>query len=315
MSPPPGLLVLRALGIGDLATAVPALRGLRAAYPRHRLMLAAPAWLAPLVDLVDAVDVQVPVADLAPRTWHVPAPEVGVNLHGRGPQSHRLLRASAPGRLLAFACPEADHPDGPPWNDDEHEVARWCRLLAWHGIPADPADLDLRPPSHTAPAGTTVVHPGAKSGTRRWPVGRFAAVARHLAADGHRIVVTGGPGEERTADAVAEAAGLAPSAVLAGQTGLDELAALVAHARLLISGDTGVAHLATAFRTPSVILFGPMAPSRWGPPPARTRHRAIWHGTASEPGNAPGPRPHQALLRITPEEVLDAAAAVTATAH
>jgi ADP-heptose:LPS heptosyltransferase len=311
----PELLVLRALGIGDLATAVPALRGLRAAYPRHRLALAAPDWLAPLVRLVEAVDVQVPVADLTPRAWDVCRPELAVNLHGRGPQSHRLLRAASPGRLLAFACPEAGHPDGPPWRDDEHEVARWCRLLRWHGVPTDLTDLDLRPPvdgAPAAPAGTTVVHPGAKSGRRRWPVDRFAAVARRLAADGHRVAVTGGPGEEPMAFAVADMAGLAPSAVLAGRIGLGELAGLVARARLLISGDTGVAHLATAFGTPSVILFGPMAPSRWGPPPDRWRHRAIWHGTVSEPGDASTPDPHPALLRITAEEVIDAAVAVTA---
>jgi ADP-heptose:LPS heptosyltransferase len=308
----PELLVLRALGIGDLATAVPALRGLRAAYPRHRLVLAAPAWLAPLVRLVEAVDVQAPVADLAPRVWDVPGPELAVNLHGRGPQSHRLLRAAAPGRLLAFACAEAGHRDGPPWRDDEHEVTRWCRLLGWYGIASDPADLDLRPPADPAPVGTIVVHAGAKSGLRRWPVDRFATVARRLAADGHRVVVTGGAGEEPVAFAVAEAAGLGPSAVLAGRTGLGELAALIARARLLISGDTGVAHLATAFGTPSVILFGPMAPSRWGPPPDRRPHRAIWHGTVSEPGDTPARKPHPALLRITAEEVLDAAAAVTA---
>src|SRR5581483_659270 len=160
--PAPVLLVLRALGIGDLATAVPALRGLRAAHPRHRLALAAPAWLAPLVRLVDAVDVQVPVADLAPRAWDLPAPDLAVNLHARGPRSHRLLRAANPARLLAYACPEADHLDGPLWNDDEHEVARWCRLLAWHGIPADPDDLDLpSPPEDAAPTGATIVHPGA----------------------------------------------------------------------------------------------------------------------------------------------------------
>ena len=54
--------------------------------------------------------------------------------------------------------------------------------------------------------------------------------------------------------------------MLAGETDLLTLAATIAHARLLLCGDTGLAHLATAFGTPSVVLFGPTPPARWGPP-------------------------------------------------
>ena len=68
--------------------------------------------------------------------------DMAVNLHGRGPQSHRALRGLRPGRLVAFA---AEGHDGPPWREDEHEVRRWCRLLEQHGIAADPGDLSLRP--------------------------------------------------------------------------------------------------------------------------------------------------------------------------
>src|SRR4029450_13442480 len=90
-------------------------------------------------------------------------------------------------------------------------------------------------------------------------------------------------------------------------TSLAELAGLVAHARLVVSGDTGIAHLATAYRTPSVVLFGPVPPRRWGPPPDRPYHRAIWHGTRVDPGDAPGPGVHPALLSIGVGEVLAAA--------
>jgi len=58
------VLALRALGIGDLAVAVPALRGLRAAFPDRRLTLAAPDWLAPLVELTGAVDQLTPLSNL-----------------------------------------------------------------------------------------------------------------------------------------------------------------------------------------------------------------------------------------------------------
>jgi ADP-heptose:LPS heptosyltransferase len=273
------MLVLRALGIGDLATAVPALRALRAARPGEVLALAAPAWLAPLVELTGAVDRHIHVDDLAPQP--LPRAEWAVNLHGRGPQSHRLLLAAGPDRLLGFACRLAGHSDGPEWMSQEHEVNRWCRMLRWYGIPADPDDLDLRRPRPRGvrlPDGATVVHVGAKEVARRWPADRFAAVARELAAAGHRVAITGSAAELPLAARVARRAGLPGTTVYAGRTDLTRLAALVARARLVVTGDTGVAHLATAYRVPSVVLFGPEPPWRWGPPANRPWHRVIWPG-------------------------------------
>jgi ADP-heptose:LPS heptosyltransferase len=183
-------------------------------------------------------------------------------------------------------------------------------MLGWYGIRTDPTDLDLIRPTGAGPAGATVIHPGAKSPARRWPVDRFAAVARTLAAGGHRVVVTGSAAERPAALAVARSAGLPPDAALAGRTDLADLAGLVATARLVVSGDTGIAHLATGYRTPSVVLFGPVPPRLWGPPADRPYHRAIWHGTNAEPGD--GPDPHPALLAITPDEVVTAAREATA---
>jgi ADP-heptose:LPS heptosyltransferase len=307
------ILVLRALGVGDLAAAVPALRGLRTAYPGRRLVLAAPQWLTPLIDLVGGIDEVVATDGLGAR--RLPTAGIAVNLHGRGPESHRLLQRTHPGALWAFANREAGHPTGPRWIEEEHEVRRWCRLLSGYGVDTDESDLDLTVPPRPVPAGLTVIHAGAKAAARRWPPDRFAAVARALAERGHRVVVTGSAAERHLAVRVAEAAGLPPRAVLAGRTGLGDLAALVAHGRLVISGDTGIAHLATAYRTPSVVLFGPMPPARWGPPPGRPYHRAIWHGTRAEPGDGPGATVHPALLRITVEEVLAAAGEVERSRH
>jgi len=209
-----------------------------------------------------------------------------VNLHGRGPQSHAIALAAAPQRLIAFA-----HPDvpvtraGPRWRAQEHERARWCRMLAESGIPADPADLRVRPPAIAPPrglTGVTVVHPGAASPARRWPPERFAAVARAERAEGRRVVITGGPAEAPLARHVAELAGVGDRDVLAGRTSLIELAAVVAGAGRVVCGDTGVAHLATAFGTPSLTLFGPVAPAEWGPP-RDARHRLLWRGRRGDP--------------------------------
>jgi ADP-heptose:LPS heptosyltransferase len=323
---------LRALGVGDLATAVPALRALRAAFPDRELVLAAPRWLAPLVDLVGGIDRLVPTDGLGPPAEPIGAVELAVNLHGRGPESHRLLQRLRPVRLHAFACAEAGHVDGPRWRADEHEVLRWCRLLRWHGIGVDPSDLALhRPPAGQAPAGVTIVHPGAKAAERRWPPARFGAVARYLAARGHRVVITGSPSERGIAHQVATHADLPATAVVAGDTDLADLAGLVAYGRLVISGDTGIGHLATAYGTPSVLLFGPVAPAQWGPPQDRPWHRAIWCGpvaaapapgaaqrAAGAAGRAPGaagraPGPHPALAAIDVPQVLAAVAEVERT--
>jgi ADP-heptose:LPS heptosyltransferase len=311
------IVALRALGIGDLATAVPALRGLRVAFPDQVLALAAPRWLAPLVALIGGVDQLIPVDGLGRYEWPVADPYWAVNLHGSGPQSHRLLRATRPQRLVAFACAEAGHSDGPAWRAEEHEVRRWCRLLDWYGVETDPDDLMLRrPPADLVPVGVSIVHPGAKAAQRRWPVNRFAAVAGELVAHGHRVVVTGAPAERGIAEQVATRAGLPADTVLAGGTNLTELAALVAHARILVSGDTGIGHLATAYATPSVLLFGPVAPTQWGPPANRPWHRALWTGPvdsadvgATSVSPAPG-KPHQALAALGVEQVLAAASEV-----
>jgi ADP-heptose:LPS heptosyltransferase len=266
----PRLLVLRALGLGDLLTAVPALRALRRAFPDHETVLATPHSLAPLVELADVADRVLDTAGVAsPPTavaWSEPPPDVAVNLHGRGPQSHRLLDSLRPGRLVAFACDETGHA-GPRWHDDEHEARRWCRLVSHAtGLPADPLDLRLAPPEVPRPVPeAAVVHPGAAYPSRRWPVDRFAAVARALAERGLPVVVTGGSGEVALAEEVRRLAAPAPVTVLAGRTGLLDLAALVRQARLVVCGDTGVAHVATAYGTPSILLFGPTPPSRWGP--------------------------------------------------
>ena len=299
------VLVYRALGLGDFLTGVPAYRAVAQAFPTYDVSLAAPEALRPLAALSAAVDTFLPTAGLCAPPWHGSPPDVVVNLHGSGPQSHRLLQAMRPARLVAFRRDDLGVA-GPAWCDDEHEVRRWCRLLTDSGIPADPAALDMVVPEEPPPiAGATVVHPGAADVARRWPAERFAAVARELADAGDAVGVPGVPAERPLAESVARLAGLRQDRVLAGRLSLGAMAALVASARLVVCGDTGVAHLATAYRTPSVLLFGPMSPALWGPPADRRQHRVVWHADrAANP--AVRESPHPAVLAIDVDEVLAA---------
>jgi serine phosphatase RsbU (regulator of sigma subunit)/ADP-heptose:LPS heptosyltransferase/anti-sigma regulatory factor (Ser/Thr protein kinase)/anti-anti-sigma regulatory factor len=302
----PVALVLRALGLGDLLAGVPALRALRRALPDHEVVLATSPVQDPLVRLTRAVDRLLPQAELEAIAWSGGPPDVAVDLHGNGPASHDILAELRPGRLVAFDRPGAA--DGRPvWDDDEHERHRWCRLVteSWP-VSADPDDLLLDPPgAEPLVDGAIVVHPGAAFPARRWPPDRFAAVAGQL-RDLGPVVVTGGPGETGLARQVAAAAGLPDAAVLAGRTDVHQLAALVSRARLVVCGDTGTGHLATAYRTPSVLLFGPTPPHRWGPP-AHGPHTVIWKGDGV--GDPWARRPDPALLRIGTAEVVEAARA------
>jgi hypothetical protein len=288
------------------------MRALADAFPNHRRLLAAPAALAPLAEVAGPVHATIPVAPLASLPPAAHGADIAVNLHGCGPQSHRVLLAARPRRLIAYAHPDVVESDGgPTWPGDRvHEVSRWCSLLGAFGIPADPDRLELNPPRAvtlpTGAAGATVIHPGAASPARRWPPNRWAAVAQAEAAAGRTVFVTAGPGEERLAAAVLHAAGAAnerSAAILpAGPTGFLQLAALVAAAGRIVCGDTGVAHLATALGTPSVVLFGPTPPTRWGPP-HRPIHRVLWAGSTGSPH---AQRPDPGLLRIEVGAVLDA---------
>jgi ADP-heptose:LPS heptosyltransferase len=306
----PRLVALRALGLGDLLTAAPALRALARAYADHDRALAAPATLAPLVALVEPGTRLVPVGELEPLPAELHGADTAVNLHGRGPQSHRLLLEAAPARCLWFHNDEVPESRGAPrWRPGEHETRRWCRMLAEHRIPAEPGDLDIAAPPGPPPqaaVGATLLHPGAASAARRWPAERFAAVARAERDAGRQVVLTGGDEEVELARFVARHAGLDPGCVLAGRTDLAGLARAVAAAARVLCGDTGVAHLATALGTPSVVLFGPTAPTEWGPPPERPWHRVLWRGPAAGGGDPHGEAPDPALLALEPRDAIAA---------
>lgn len=301
----PELLVLRAIKLGDLLVAVPALHALRRAFPDHRISLATTAWLAPVVDLLPDVDVHLAQHGLDhPIGAPAGAVDVAVNLHGAGPESSDLVAALGARRVIGHADPTNGF-DGPAWPEDVHERERWTRLLTWHGVPADPDDVGIaRPVGPPAVSGAAVVHIGAFHGARHWPTDRFAAVVGGLRDRGFDVVLTGGADDVDRAAAVAETAGLAPGAVLAGVLGLQEFAGVIAAARLVVTVDTGAAHLASAYGIPSVVVFGPAPPEAWGPP-ASGPHVVLTDASVRR-GDVFAEDPDPALLAIGPDDVLAA---------
>jgi ADP-heptose:LPS heptosyltransferase len=192
-----------------------------------------------------------------------------------------------------------------------HEVERMLSVAAAAGFPplADTA-LRLRGPLPdvsglaAGPPGYVVVHPGASVPARAVPPAQCAAYVRALAGDGWRVVVTGAPGERPLTAAVAGRHALD----LGGRTSLAELAAVLAGAAAVVTGNTGPAHLAAAAATPVVSLFAPVVPLErwrpWGVPHVVLGAQdALCAGSRARHCPVPG---HPCLTEVTEKEVVGA---------
>ncbi|AEW97506.1 MULTISPECIES: glycosyltransferase family 9 protein [Streptomycetaceae] len=179
--------------------------------------------------------------------------------------------------------------------------------------PGDSGGLRVRElPDTTALTGPDpylVVHPGAAVPARAWSPGRAQAAAAALSRAGHRVVVTGGPAEKELTAQVAGDHALD----LGGRTGLPKLAAVLAGASAVVTGNTGPAHLAAAVGTPVCCLFAPVVPAeRWAP--YRVAHVLLGRadapcaGTRARACPVPG---HPCLDSVTDEEVVAAVTELT----
>ncbi len=320
----PRVLVLRHHGLGDLMTVQPALHALRRRFFGHALVVTCPSWLVPLAahlgtadQLVSEMSARAPrgptrvdpsrhqrvdAALLANVLAEVQGVDVLVSLRTPGPELMALVRTLAPRLFVSYRC------DGlpvtaafPELDFNDHILTRWRRLLGAVGIDQRDADLyaDMAVPDSRR--GFTVVHIGAGSPARLWPLARWVEVIGHLEATGHRVVLTGSIDEVPRVAEACRRAGLPADRNRSGSSDIMDLAHLVAGARLVVCVDTGVSHLATAFRRPAVTLFGPVPPAWWGPPPGNPRHRCLWTGrTGDNYGSATDP----GLMEISVECVL-----------
>lgn len=199
-----------------------------------------------------------------------------------------------------------------PENQPEAERARAIAAAAGFTLP--PGDIgELRiessaatPPEVDALGAFIVVHPGASASARRWPSDHFAEVVRQLDARGISVAVTGGPDE---IDLTAEVSGGGAHALdLGGVTALPALAALLARASVVITGNTGPAHVAAAVGTAVVSLFSPVVPAvRWAPYGVPFVLLGDQHAPCRDSRARECPVPgHPCLSSVSPEQVVAA---------
>lgn len=122
--------------------------------------------------------------------------------------------------------------------------------------------------------------PGAEFGpAKRWPSEHYAGLARDFMGRGFKIALFG---SRNDADVTAEIAALAPGVVdLAGQTRLEDAIDLIAAARLAVSNDSGLMHVAAAVGTPIVAVYGSTSPENT--PPLAERRDLVWLGLSCSP--------------------------------
>lgn len=337
MSADPRILAVRFSSIGDVLLITPLIRALRARHPGATISALTRAGFAPLLsdnphlDEVLTLDPGQSVAALARELRGRNYTHL-LDLHGN--LRSRVLRLLVPGRWCGYHARrkqrrvlirskrdtyrglvpvaeryfEAAHaldvtPDGGPAEFHLHPSARE-RADQW--LAAQGMELGGR---------FVLMAPGAAHATKRWPPESWRSLVQTVTGRGTRVVVLGGAQDEALCRDIASA-GKGATAWVAGELGLQESGALIESAAVLVAGDTGVMHMATAVGTPVVTLFGPTV-EEFGFFPYRAQSIVLQRDLGCRPCSAKGtpscPLVHHRCLReIVPAAVEAAMAELTA---
>lgn len=331
------LAIVRALHLGDLLLAVPALRAMRRGFPAAEITLIGLPWARDFVRRfhryvdrlrefpgypglleVDPDPVRITTFLSEEQAYRY---DLVVQMHGNGTASNPFALALGGKRTVGYyqAEPPAGLWLGAPYPDDQPEIERDLGIARLLGLDSGDRRLEFPLlPDDLAAARSLVagwinperplvgLHVGARPPARRWPAERFATVgAELLRRYDAQIVITAGSAQDEVTLARAVAARIGPQVLnLAGRTTLGGLAALIRLCRLFISNDTGPAHLAVALDTPSVTIFGPADRRRWAPLDERRHPIAFQPVTCSPCPHWECPLDHRCLRWLQPEQVL-----------
>jgi ADP-heptose:LPS heptosyltransferase len=222
--------------------------------------------------------------------------DLALQMQGSGGLSNSLVMLFGARQAAGFYLPGQYCPDSRtfcPYPEQEPEVWRHLRLMQYLGIPLQGEHLEfpltqqdwqelhslpeVQALGELHPGRYALLHPGARAPERRWLPEHFARVGQALVQQGLQVIITGTAQERPLAEAVEHvmrqnlcltsvgSKSALPVQNLAGRTSLGALAALLSTARLLVTNDTGVSHLAAALQVPSLVLFLASDPRRWAP--------------------------------------------------
>ncbi len=331
------IAIFRALQLGDLLVAVPALRAMRKRFPTAEITLIGLPWASSFVQRfnryidrfiefpgfpgIEEVEVKPERTVCFLEEQRAYNYDLVIQMHGDGRASNPF--ALQLGGSVTVGYYKGKRPagltTGRKYPEGLSEIERNLALARLLDCPdedprlefplfnhdyAEAAALLHRLPLATRP--WIGIHAGARPPSRRWPVKYFAQVADTFAQRFNaQIILTGGPGEKSIVQQVADLMATRPLNI-AGETSLGGLAALISELDLFISNDTGPAHIANAVDVPSVTIFGPADYRRWAPINSE-RHRIVRHPVRCSPCSYwDCPIDHRCLHWIHPDEVVEA---------
>ena len=285
------VLVVRLRSIGDAVLSTPSLFALKRFLPNASIDVLLEDWVAPVLDGFAFVDnvltvVRSSISSRARVAARLRANHYDIvyNLHG-GTTATLLTRATGAKHRVGYQDYQYarlhNHLAPSPlalWNRDKtHSVEQQLALLGWTGVPVTDRPRTQLTVTATASAETAqrlarvgfagksfaVIHPAAAFDTKQWATENFGRVIAALATNGLPTIVITGPKETALVDAL-QRKSATPIAALTNLT-LPEVTALLSQARLFVGNDSGIAHIAAAVETPSVVVFGSSNRAHWRP--------------------------------------------------
>ena len=284
------VLLIRLRSIGDTVLATPTVLALKRFLPAVQIDVLLEDWVAPVLEghgLINRI-IRLERASFAARLQvarelrreHY---DVVYNLHG-GTTATLLTRATGAPHRVGYAAYQYaklhNHQSPSPlllWGQQKtHSVEQQLALVGWTGVPVSdrpPTQLAIAPQAdaavdeHLNAVGLlgkkfALVHPAAAFATKQWATENFARVVEFLGDKGIPAVAIAGPHERAVLEALtAESAVKVTSFDLS----LPEVTALAKRAQIFVGNDSGIAHIAAAVSTPSVVVFGSSNTAHWRP--------------------------------------------------
>jgi len=284
------VLVVRLRSIGDTVLATPSLFALKRFLPNAQVDILVEDWVAPVLDNHPHVDNVILLerggfmtrARVA-RELRAANYDVVYNLHG-GTTATFLTRATGARHRVGFKSYQYgqlhNHQAPSPlliWEQQKtHSVEQQLALLGWTGVPvtdrprtslgisakaAEQVDRLLNEAGLSS-ENIALIHPAAAFATKQWDTEKFARVVEFLAERGFTSVAIAAPSEQALLEQLRSESSVN---LVTFALSLPEVTALAARSQLFVGNDSGIAHIAAAVGTPSVVVFGSSNIAHWRP--------------------------------------------------